>query len=358
MVDAALRAAGHHSARYTSPHLVHLNERFVIDGDAVSDAALVAAIEDIREAIVELRARGALQAEPTFFEATTAVAFELFRRAHVEVAVVEVGLGGRHDATNIIHPIAAAITSIGFDHEQYLGRTLREIAIEKAGIIKPGVPVVLGDVPPEARLAIEEVARARDAELIAAEEQALVRYGRVEPALRGDHQKKNAATAVTLLEAIDRRGLAVPRDAVIDGLTHVKWPGRLELRRFDGGREILFDAAHNPDGAAALASYLMETWTPPPPLVFAAMQDKDVRGMFGALLPAIGSLVLTRASTSRSADPAALAALARALAPALPVTIEPSPAAAVDAAWRQSARIVVAGSIFLLGDVMKEIDGS
>jgi dihydrofolate synthase/folylpolyglutamate synthase len=356
MVDAALRAAGHRSARYTSPHLMHVRERFAVDGQPADDEALTDAIAKVRGAVVDLRSTGALEVEPTFFEATTAVAFELFRRAHADVAVIEVGLGGRLDATNVITPMAAAITSIGFDHERYLGTSLREIAIEKAGIIKPGVPVVVGDLPPEARRAVEEIAEARGAELVAATEARLPRD--LPLALRGRHQEKNAAVAATILGVVDARGMTVPPGAVVDGLTHVTWPGRLDLRRFGAGREALLDAAHNPDGAAALAAYLAEWWPERPPLVFAAMRDKDARGMFRALLPAVGSLVLTRASNPRSAEPAALAAQAREVAPALPLAIEPSRTAALHAAWRQSPRIVVAGSIFLLGDVMKEMDGS
>jgi dihydrofolate synthase/folylpolyglutamate synthase len=252
--------------------------------------------------------------------------------------------------------MAAAITSIGFDHERYLGTSLREIAIEKAGIIKPGVPVVVGDLPPEARRAVEEIAEARGAELVAATEARLPRD--LPLALRGRHQEKNAAVAATILGVVDARGMTVPPGAVADGLTHVTWPGRLDLRRFGAGREALLDAAHNPDGAAALAAYLAEWWPERPPLVFAAMRDKDARGMFRALLPAVGSLILTRASNPRSAEPADLAAQAREVAPALPLAIEPSRTAALHAAWRQSPRIVVAGSIFLLGDVMKEMDGS
>ena len=358
MVDTALRAAGHRSARYTSPHLVHLNERFVIDGQPVGDEALVDAISDVRAAIEELRAAGQLQAEPTFFEVTTVVGFELFRRAGVDVAVIEVGLGGRLDATNVLLPEVTGITSIGFDHEQYLGTTLRAIAIEKAGIIKTGIPVVVGSLAAEAFEAIAEVAHTRGAALIRADDEELSRYGPLPLALRGRHQRGNAAVAAALLHALDARGVAVPDDAVVHGLTRVSWPGRLDLRRFEDGREALLDAAHNPDGAEALAAYLRETWPERPPLVFAAMRDKDVRGMFRKLLPAVGSLVLTRATNPRSADPAALAGAAREVAPALPIAIERSRMAALDAAWQQSRRIVVAGSIFLLGDVIREIDGS
>jgi dihydrofolate synthase / folylpolyglutamate synthase len=166
MVDAALRAAGHRSARYTSPHLIDLSERFVIDGERIDGAALSAAVGDLRDVVDQLRGDGTLDVQPTFFEVTTAVAFELFRRARVEVAVCEVGLGGRLDATNVLQPEVTAITSIGLDHQQYLGTTLRDIALEKAGIVKAGVPVVVGRMGPAARAAIVECARMRGAEVV------------------------------------------------------------------------------------------------------------------------------------------------------------------------------------------------
>ena len=377
MVDTALRRAGHRSARYTSPHLIDLAERFVVDGRPVDAAALRGAAGDVRAAIEALRAEGALSAPPTFFEATTALAFELFRRANVDVAVVEVGLGGRLDSTNVIRPVATAITSIDFDHQKYLGSTLSDIAAEKAGIIKPGVPVVVGDVGPEAWATIERVADARGAELIRARDgvtatpvsstpdaasnnafalRTPVRdYGVVSLALRGAHQAANAVVAVRLLETLDARGVAVSAGAILDGLAHVSWPGRLDCRMLSGGRELILDAAHNPAGAAALASYLTSLGGAPPTLVFGAMKDKDVRGMLRVLLPAVGRLIVTRATNARSADPETLAADARAIAPALAVGVVPSPADAIAAAWTASSRVVVAGSIFLLGDVMREI---
>src|SRR5438034_4148713 len=168
MVDAALRAAGHRSARYTSPHLIDLTERIVVDGRPVDRADLVAVIEDIRSAVGELQRSGVLEVQPTFFEATTAAAFELFRRARVEVAVLEVGLGGRLDATNVVVPDVTAITSIAVDHEKYLGSTIPEIAREKAGIIKPGVAVVVGPLPAEAEAVIKDAARSCGSEVIRA----------------------------------------------------------------------------------------------------------------------------------------------------------------------------------------------
>jgi dihydrofolate synthase/folylpolyglutamate synthase len=375
MVDTALGRAGYRSARYTSPHLIDLSERFVVAGKAVDPAAMRSAAGDVRAAIESLRAEGALQAPPTFFEATTAMAFELFRRARVEVAAVEVGLGGRLDSTNVIRPVASAITSIDFDHQQYLGSTLGEIAAEKAGIIKPGVPMITGDVGPEAWDVIERVARERGADLIRARDgvdvvpcepaaapgnvfrlRTPVRdYGTIRLALRGAHQRANAIVAVRLLETLDARGVAVPREAVIAGLELVFWPGRLDRRLFSGGRELILDAAHNPAGAGALASYLRGAGGTPPVLVFAAMRDKDARGMLRVLLPAVGHLIVTRAANSRSADPAALAGEARAVAPDLTVDVVSSPVDALAAAWTISSRVVVAGSIFLLGDIMKEI---
>jgi dihydrofolate synthase/folylpolyglutamate synthase len=357
MVDAALRAAGHRSARYTSPHLIDLAERFVIEGRPVTRDALVAAVADVRVAVDQLRADGVLAVQPTFFEVTTAVAFELFRRARVEIAVLEVGLGGRLDATNVVQPpelLATAITSIAYDHQQYLGSTLREIAIEKAGIIKAGVPVVVGPVDGEAFAAIEAIAREVKAPVL----RVSTDEGRdLVVGLRGRHQAANAAVAVRLLDIVDARGTSVPAHAVAAGLAQPDWPGRLDVRQTIDGREALLDAAHNPAGAVALASYLRSQGDARP-LVFAAMRDKDATGMLEVLLPAISSLVITRASNPRSADPEALASQARAVAPDLTIAIEPDLAAALAAAWRRSPRIVVAGSIFLLGDVMKLIEGT
>lgn len=369
MVDAALRNAGHRSGRYTSPHLVDLTERFVIDGRPVDAERMVAAVADVRTAVEQLLAEGILRAHPTFFEVTTAVAFELFRRAGVELAVLEVGLGGRLDATNVVQPAITAITSIALDHQQYLGSTLAEIASEKAGIIKPGIPAIVGKLAPEADAAIAAIAREKGAPLVRAyDDVAAVRrpdgrtidlrtprhdYGEVTLGLRGAHQIDNAIVAVRILEELDRLGIAISSAAVRSALGAPAWPGRLDLRRMPDGREILFDAAHNPAGAAALASYLRELGGPPLPLVFAGMHDKDVEGMLRALLPIVRSVVVTRASNRRSADPELLAALARRISRGLTVTIAASPVEALEIAWRHGPRVIVAGSIFLLGDVLR-----
>jgi dihydrofolate synthase/folylpolyglutamate synthase len=376
MVDAGLRAAGYHSARYTSPHLVDLTERFVIDGQPTTRDALSEVVAVVRDVVADLRTRGTIDVHPTFFEVTTAAAFELFRRASVEVAVCEVGLGGRLDATNVLTPMVTAITSIGLDHEQYLGTTLADIAGEKAGIIKPAVPVVVGKVDPEAAAVIERIARERNAPVIRAHENSTADehpsaaglqrmrlqtpmrdYGVIDVALAGRHQIDNAVVATRILETLDAAGWRVPQEAVIAGLATVEWPGRLEHVDLVDGRGVLLDAAHNPAGARALAAFLAGHG-PPRPLVFAAMRDKDVRAILSALVPHVSAIVLTRASHPRSADPSALAELAGTVAPTLPRTIRGTPHEALDAAWQLSREILVAGSIFLLGDVMQALSPS
>src|SRR5687768_9394430 len=226
MAHAALRAAGISAARYTSPHLGSLAERFVIGDRPVDVALLQAAAEDVLDCADRLRADGVLTVPPTFFEATTATGFELFRRAGVEVAVIEVGLGGRFDATNVIQPIAGAITTIAFDHQQHLGNTLAQIAFEKAGIIKQGMTVVAGVLPPDALRVIRNASLDRGATLIEAADASLgvevqdgraritvetpnAVYGPLPLALRGEHQAANAVVAIRLLEAAQAQGIPV-----------------------------------------------------------------------------------------------------------------------------------------------------
>jgi dihydrofolate synthase/folylpolyglutamate synthase len=354
MVDSVLRRAGHRCARYTSPHLVDLSERFVVDGRPVDPASMSRSAENVQRIIEASLADGTLPAKPTFFEATTAMAFDIFCHAGVEFAVIEVGLGGRLDSTNVIDPVVTAITSIDLDHQKYLGNTLAEIAGEKAGIIKRGVPVVVGDMVPEAFDVIARIAAERGAELIRADSKGRD-YGPIRLGLRGDHQLANARVAMRVVETLERLGVTIGNRAVVDGLTSVTWPGRLDHRTLAGGREIILDAAHNPAGAAALASYLRSLGGPKPTLVFGAMRDKDVDGMLAALLPAIGRVIVTRPSNPRAADPEELADRIRAIDPALPLGIVASPITAVTTAAETSKFVVIAGSIFLLGDVLQQL---
>ena len=353
MVDTALRAAGHRSARYTSPHLVRLEERFVIDGREVAGATLESAALLVQRAAETLVAAGSLEALPTFFECTTAAAFVLFRDAEVDVAVLEVGLGGRLDATNIVTPIAAAIVSIDFDHQAQLGTTLTSIAEEKAGVIKTGTPVVCGPLPAEAMAVVERICAERQAPLIRTDRDRALeeRVGALPLALPGQHQRANAAVAMALLETIDRdtaHPLRVRAHAIRAGLTTTSWPGRLE--RFElQGCHVVIDAAHNPAGARALAAHLRHTEPDGVTLVFGAMQDKAIDEMLDALAPVATAIVCTTAPNPRAAPAEDLARRSARLG--VPVRVAADPITAVQHACASRQTVVVAGSIFLIGPV-------
>ncbi len=375
MVDCALGKSGLRVGRYTSPHLVHLEERFAIDGAPVRTDVLNRVIEEMRTLIDKLVATGSLEAPPTFFEVTTAIAFELFRRAGVQMAILEVGLGGRLDATNIAQPIAAAITSIDFDHEQYLGNTLAAIAAEKAGVIRRDIPVIVGLVPKEARDVLVSMCDLAGAEFIEADSNVTIKskiedgrtilhlrtptrdYGWVALGLRGDHQVPNTLVAVRLLEEL-RRVVNVPAESIVAGIRDVKWAGRLQMVEVPDGRRVLLDAAHNPAGAWALASYLKREFPEPLPIVFGAMRDKDVALMLKNLLPAASAMVMTEAATPRAHSAAELAQIARKIAPKAKIDVEPDPARALERAWRRCPVACVAGSIFLVGDILGSLGPS
>ena len=352
MVHRALLEAGVRTARYTSPHLERLEERFVIGSKEVETERLRAAAGRVRDAVDLLQRTGRLDTPPTFFECATAVAFELFREAGVQLAVLEVGLGGRLDATNVVAPIATAITSIGFDHQTLLGDTLESIAFEKAGIVRPGVPLVCGDLPPEAERVVAEICGERGAPMIRASSECgdLRRWiGDAPLALAGRHQRGNASVAVCLLRQLDGADMAVSDGSIRAGLTDVSWPARLERLRH-GTAEVLLDAAHNPDGARALATYLIEEGWSGCALVFGAMRDKAVAEMLAALAPVCSTLISTTADSPRALPAAALAEIARAAGPWTVTAIE-GPRDALEEATRRFPRVVVAGSIFLTGPV-------
>ena len=345
MTSAALAAAGVRSARYTSPHLERLEERFVIAEHEVATRDLEEAAGTVQQVVEKLVHDSTLASLPTFFECATAIGFELFRRAAVEVAVVEVGLGGRLDATNVLTPVAAAITSIDLDHQELLGETLASIAREKAGVIKPGIPVVRGPMADEAADVIAQVCRDRNARLVDASRHALT----LTPALEGAHQRTNAAVAVCLLNEL--RGLGIPMsDAAIHaGVTRVTWPGRLEHFTWHSA-DVLIDAAHNPAGARALARYLDDQGWHGVAMVLGLMRDKDATAMLDPLLPYAATVVCTTPPSPRALPASDLAALAATMAPrGVSISSIDDPAAALAAASQAAARIVAAGSIFLIG---------
>jgi dihydrofolate synthase/folylpolyglutamate synthase len=368
MAHAALVTAGLRTARFVSPHLVDLTERFVIGSEPVPAADLENVANHVLDLADRLRTAGELAVHPTFFEATTAIAFELFRRAGVEVAVIEAGLGGRLDSTNVVPARVGAITSIGLDHQDHLGETVDAIAFEKAGIIKRDMTVVTGALPEEARAVVAAVAADEHAAVIDAmadcdvecemrDGRALVQiatpagyYGPLTLSLRGEHQIGNALVAVRLLETARQIGIDVPASAIERGLTDVEWPGRLELLDIGGGAQVLLDAAHNVDGARALAAYL-DRWHPErPALVIGVMRDKNIGAMLDALLPVVSSVTATAANTPRALPARELAARIN-VSGATPVYVEPDPITATEHALSISNSVCVAGSIFLVGAV-------
>jgi dihydrofolate synthase/folylpolyglutamate synthase len=354
MVERALRAGGHDAARYSSPHLTRVEERFVIDGRNVATETLEAHAAGLIAIVDRLVEDGELDGWPTFFECTTALAFDLFRAARVEVAAIEVGLGGRLDATNVITPAVSAIVSIDFDHQAQLGTTLESIAAEKAGIIKPGVPVVCGPLPPEAAHVVGEIAAERHAPVIdaAADPSLFERLAHMPLALRGRHQVANAAVAVRILEALDASGLRVGAAEIAEGLTHAEWPGRLEEFTL-GSTRIVLDAAHNPAGARALAEYLRETEPGGVTLVFGVMKDKAVDEMLAILAPLARRTICTAASSSRAMPAAELAAVARRTH--RDVRVSEDPGGALEEAVRTRETVVAAGSIFLIGPLRERL---
>ncbi|HXK12497.1 MAG TPA: folylpolyglutamate synthase/dihydrofolate synthase family protein [Vicinamibacteria bacterium] len=371
--DAALRASGLRTGRYTSPHLVRVNERIAVDGRDIGDPGFEAAVRAVRDAAERLVRRGVLGAHPTFFEVLTAAAFAHFRRERVDAAVLEVGLGGRLDATNVAEPLASAIVSIDLDHEVYLGRTLAAIAREKAGVMRPGRSTVVGPLSDDARRVVRARAREVGARLVEARRgartfdrgegrtsaRAAATFGLVTPTaaypglrpLPGAHQRDNLIVAVRLLEEAKRAGIPIDLSKVPEAVARTRWPGRLE--RVPGDPPLLLDGAHNPAGARALAAHLADG--PPFVLVFGAMADKDVAGLARALFPLAAAVVLTRPRVARAATPSDLARRAGRLGSR--ADLEPSVARALALA-RGLARargpgtvVVVAGSLYLVGAV-------
>jgi dihydrofolate synthase/folylpolyglutamate synthase len=367
MLERGLRASGYRTGRYTSPHLVHLEERFTLDGVDVAPGALDTALTRVQQA------SASLPAPPSFFEATTAAALDLFRTSAVDVALLEVGLGGRLDATNVVDTVASVLTSIDFDHQQFLGDTIEAIAWEKAGVIKPGTFCVLAANRPAVQAVVARRCGEVGAELVdAATDLALSvtmhegraridlrtpvrRYEQLTLGLRGRHQVQNAVTAIRALEELDRRGVfRVAEAAVRTAVEDVIWPGRLELVTVDS-HAVLIDGAHNAAGAAALAAFLRETWPRPLPIVLGVLRDKDVFAVVSPLAGVASRIVCTAAPSPRAMAPADLAAVVRGLGPGVEVDACDDPRRAIAIAAEHGSPVVVAGSLYLAGEVRSNI---
>jgi dihydrofolate synthase/folylpolyglutamate synthase len=363
MLASILREAGYSVGLYTSPHLVDFTERIRINGRAIDARNVVAVAE-------ALRARMPDDLDPTFFEFTTAMAFLVFASARVQVAVVEVGMGGRLDATNVVQPLVSVITNVDLDHQRYLGDTIAAIAEEKAGIIKTGVPVVTAAAHPDALSAV--TARAaergapltvigRDVRVTGASPAAFTYHGvtqRVEGLtcpLLGHHQLANAAAVLAAVEQAMAQGLSIPVDAVRRGLAGVQWEGRLEIIR--SRPRIVVDGAHNAAGAAALADFLKgerEAGRVGGRLVvvFGILADKDLHAIIDRVGSVADEIVLTEPAYHRAAPVDALLDAASSLA--VPVRVAPSVANALDDVESRLAPddwCVITGSLYTVGEV-------
>ncbi len=363
--QAALQAAGLRTGLYSSPHLQEFRERFRIDDAMIAPetlTALLAEIKPVADGIAGL----------TWFELTTALGFLYFARQKVDAVVCEVGLGGRLDATNVVHPLVSVITSLSYDHMYLLGNTLAEIAREKAGIIKPGVPVVSAPQQPEAAAVLEHVAAERGAPLIVVgrdwvyENGETTRCGqsfRAGPAdgplcdywtpLIGEHQVINATVALAALDITRQHGLDLPADAIAAGLRAVNWPGRFEIVRQQPW--VILDAAHNGESAQRLSQALEALFAGVSRrvMIFGAMTDKDVHSMFTILLPHFDRLIVTQAVHPRARAVDELAALAYEMG--YNGTVEEIPVMAEAVARAQEEMnaeglILITGSVALVGE--------
>ena len=327
MLASILRAAGRRVGHYTSPHLVELRERWMIDGQRIDPALLDASIEELRDAAERTGIT------PTYFEALTLIAFVAFARAKCEIAVLEVGMGGRLDATNVVKPVAALITPIGFDHMEYLGNTLRKIAAEKAGVIHRGTIALTSNDDPIAIDVIRKRAEKFGNRFIHVSEEH-------ETPLAGAHQRRNAALAVRAA-----RELGIGEEAIARGVRQTKWRGRLERMRI-GEKEIWIDGAHNAHAAAQVAPFL-DAHVPRPRLpVFGIMSDKHVAPVTALLFPLFDRIVTTEPYPPRSMKAADLGGI--------PI---PDPPEAFRYALAAPERaIVVIGSLYLAGAAIEFFD--
>ncbi len=385
MVAEALTRAGYCCGRYTSPHLVNLEERICLNDQPIPAGELEKRARRVRRAIGRLRASGRFEAPCTFFEATTAMALDYFAHSGVDIGILEVGMGGRFDATNTTEPILSVITNIDLDHQQYLGQTRTLIAREKVGIARHNRRLIAGLTDPVSLATIRD--GCTQAGALLAEVSSLVEahavpdppaadvyvfpsylsqvggervsfrtgkrsYGALRPGLAGMHQVDNARTAIAVLEHLENEGFDLGRKSIEAGLSGVRWPGRLE--HLPGRPLVILDSAHNPAGARALATYLSQSKIEDLTLVFGAMQDKSIERMARHLFPLAKRVILTRVPYRRSADPRMLSMSLASLNGWL--TVMDNAKRALDVALALTTAggaVCVCGSIYLVGAALK-----
>ena len=354
MIASALRKAGLQTGLYTSPHLIEPTERIQVSGSPLTHADFFEAFEIVHAAAERLLQSDRLSTHPSYFETVTAMALVTFQK-RCEISVLEVGLGGRLDATNVVDPALCVITPISFDHESFLGNTLEAIASEKAGILKPGVPVVLAKQDPLAEDVVSRRAHQLDCKIIRAADADVwplcvtpdgstfsldgITY---QSSLPGRHQIENAAAAILACRALD-----VPLTAIQAGLQEVRWPGRLEFLSRDP--DLVLDGAHNPAGAAALAAYIREFCSGRPVwMVYGAMRDKAIEEVSSQLFPLADRLILTAANFPRALRPEAILEMTGHANATITETIPEAIEIARNAP--REAVIFFTGSLFLVGE--------
>jgi dihydrofolate synthase/folylpolyglutamate synthase len=373
-----VQAAGYRTGLYTSPHLVEINERIQIDGEPISDAEFALIYERVEAVANDLVARGELPWHPSFFEMLTAMMFEYFSSAGVELAVLEVGMGGRLDATNIADPCFSVITDIDYDHQKFLGETLSEIAHEKAGIIRPNGQVVLLSQHPQVNDTLGREIMERNAHPVNAlrnmppvtpaasygQEGARNRFPlevmgvqiEIDSPLAGRHQLRNLALAITAAEKLNEYGFRIRPEHIAAGVRETRWPGRFQVLHADVGfPETVLDVAHNPSGAWALRSALSSFYEDRQlTFVFGAMRDKAIGEIAGILFPLAERVIATRADNPRAASPKEIAELA---APTQAEIIEEEN---ISVALERGAELagkkgvlVVTGSIYIVGKALE-----
>ena len=336
MIDSICRCTGMRTGLFTSPHLIRFNERIQVSGTQISDDAVVYGIEKIRRSIDK-------RFHPTFFEIATALALDYFRKQGVELVVFETGLGGRLDATNVVYPVVSVLTSIDLDHQNCLGESLTEIATEKGGIIKPGIPVVSAPQLPEVRVTLERIADERSAPITFVEDP----LNGQNVGLVGPHQRVNAAVATA---AIRRAAIGAGPRAVREGLAKVHWPGRFQRI----GERLILDGAHNPAGTGQL----IQTWEEylkrqRATIIFGGMRDKDLASMISILSSLAVRFLIVPVRSQRTAS---TEEIARFVPKHVPCAQCHSAEEALGLARSFEDPILVTGTLFLVGEVLSILD--